>query len=321
MPTCPFCQATILSRLYSGVRDRLRIAPDSYDFLACSSCGSAVLDPMPSSDRLAAFYPTEYTFSLNSRDRCLLSRWLTTAEYWLFHRPILLRRLSTMQTLTQVLRGRVLDVGCGSGLFLRFLKEHGYDVEGVDFSPSAVASTSQLGLTVHLGTLQSLALPSDSYHLAVLYSVLEHDPAPASLVAEVFRLLVPNGWIVLGLPLLDSLQARLFGSRWVAVTEAPRHTLLPTLKGLFALLRKSGFESIRHAPAPLLENASHALLSIIPAAAGPHARRRPLVPSTLSRITGLALLPTAVLLALAERLFGGQPPRAGSTMVAARKPS
>lgn len=318
---CLVCQATGLSPLYEDVRDHYGVVAEPYRFLRCEACGSATLDPLPGPVTVARLYSPDYTFKPAEADASALRRAWGALEWRLFYRPAYRRRLAILRRLTGLAAGRLLEVGCGSGLFLRFLRSAGYEVEGIETSRTDVEyARSRFGLPVHHGALDTLDLPAGGYDAVLLLYVLEHLPDPARALARIVALLRPGGWVVLGLPVVDSRQARLLGARWSAVTEAPRHVSLPSFAGALQLLAGAGFRDVRVAPSPLLENAGHVALSLLPAAASPRAGgRRATLAGLLRRGAGAVLMLPALLVAAAERLPGPGGGRAGTMIFCGRR--
>ena len=101
---------------------------------------------------------------------------------------------------------RILDIGCGNGALLRFAQEAGYHrLAGVDRSPEQVQAAHQHGLTfVRQGELiASLrAMPAASQDVLLAFDVLEHlhKQEVCDLLAEAFRVLAPNGRIIIHVP-------------------------------------------------------------------------------------------------------------------------
>lgn len=307
---CLVCRSTRLTPLYTGVRDHYGVATETFTFLQCGECGSATLDPLPSAERLAGLYTHDYTFKPRGS-------WLAALEWRLFYKRGYASRLRIIRALTGVDSGRVLEVGCGSGLFLRFLREAGYAVEGLETSKTDVDyARERFGLEVRAGSLETAALPAAAYDLALLVYVMEHMPDPHDALARIHRALRPGGRVVLGLPVVDSGQARLLGARWSAVTEAPRHVLLPSFEGARRLLAAAGFRDVAAAPSPALENAGHVVLSWLPGASTPLTAPRSTARALLRRVAGGLLLGPALLVAWAERWPRG---RAGTMFFCGRK--
>jgi SAM-dependent methyltransferase len=112
---------------------------------------------------------------------------------------------------------RLLDVGCASGLFLRTAADQGWNVIGVEPSTalSALASNNlkDRGVVV-AATLQNANLEEKSFDAVTLWDVLEHVPNPLEFLDACARLLKPDGFLFVNVPDLDSIQARLLGTRW-----------------------------------------------------------------------------------------------------------
>ncbi|MFQ5897598.1 MAG: class I SAM-dependent methyltransferase [Candidatus Methylomirabilia bacterium] len=319
--SCLVCGSARLGPLYREVRDRYGVASGTYAFLRCDECGSATLDPVPATAVIPALYPRQYTFKVPQPEDAPLLRLQRALEWRAFYLPIYRQRARTFRRLTGLVSGRLLEVGCGSGLFLRHLAAAGYEVEGVDTSePDVDYARGRLGLPVHLGELRDLPAPDGSYDAVLLFSVLEHVPHPLGTVRETFRMLKPKGWIVLAVPVIDSWQAKLLGRWWGQVTEAPRHLMIPSSAGVRRLLRTAGFRDVRSAPGPLIDNAGVIALSILPGAATPRSYgRSSSLGLILRRSAGALLILPSLLLALAERLpVAGR--RAGTMVFCGRKP-
>jgi SAM-dependent methyltransferase len=212
MARCAMCDAEATATLYDGVRDHYGVAVETFRFVRCAACGSGTLDPTPPPATLAALYSPSYTFKAGGD--AVVGRVAAALEWRLFYLPAYHRRVALVRRLTGLESGRVLEVGCGSGLFLRCLADAGYVVEGAETSKvDAEHARERLGLTVHHGTVEDLALPAGRFDAVLLLYVLEHIPDPARTLAEIRRILVPGGSVVLGLPVLDSGQGRLLGAR------------------------------------------------------------------------------------------------------------
>ena len=99
--------------------------------------------------------------------------------------------------------GRLLDVGCASGEFLRhFAGCPGWAVEGLEPSAFAVQHARRGGLTVHEGTLTTHAFPAASYDVATALDVISFWRDPDENFAALRRLLAPGGLLAVEIPCL-----------------------------------------------------------------------------------------------------------------------
>jgi 2-polyprenyl-3-methyl-5-hydroxy-6-metoxy-1,4-benzoquinol methylase len=94
---------------------------------------------------------------------------------------------------------RILDVGCGAGLFFDVLKTFG-DVEGIESDRAAVDSSGPWRSHITLGELDEAYRPKEPFHLILLLDVLEHVSAPESLLRRAARILHPEGRILITVP-------------------------------------------------------------------------------------------------------------------------
>ncbi len=98
--------------------------------------------------------------------------------------------------------GRLLDVGCGKGRWLKYLRDHSsFGAEGVEPSPEAAEfARKERGLDVRTGDVFSAAYPDDSFDVVYLRNVLEHVAEPRALAKEVKRILKPGGVAAVHVP-------------------------------------------------------------------------------------------------------------------------
>jgi SAM-dependent methyltransferase len=140
--------------------------------------------------------------------------------------------------------GRLLDVGCATGLFLNAMRGRGWDVHGVELSPYAADYARRtFGLDVFTGTVQEAAYPNHSFDIVTMWDVLEHVNDPKQTLAEVVRILRPGGMLALSLPDPTCPEARYFGANWIG-WDRPRHLHLFTPDILRCYLRDAGFGHI-----------------------------------------------------------------------------
>jgi SAM-dependent methyltransferase len=102
---------------------------------------------------------------------------------------------------------RLINIGCGAGLFNRIAREAGYLVEAWEPDPDAyaiAAADARTGVTVHLGGLMD-ATPSAGADVVVMHDVLEHIHDDAEAARQLASLVAPAGRVVISVPALASL--------------------------------------------------------------------------------------------------------------------
>jgi 2-polyprenyl-3-methyl-5-hydroxy-6-metoxy-1,4-benzoquinol methylase len=238
----------------SGIHDPDGQLDGTWSFRRCgnAACGTFWLDPAPPPQELWKAYATYHTHTRKSSGR------FGKAMLSLAHRFIRLAYLpgwiaSGLKQEADDLRfmmlgketpGRLLDVGCGGGRFLRRMQKRGWQVAGTDFDEQAARKVStRYGIETHVGDLPQCGLPAERFDAITLSHAIEHLYDPLATLRECLRLLKPGGLLVMTTPNAHSIGAIEFGANWRG-WEAPRHLHLFTVASLAALTRQAGFEIV-----------------------------------------------------------------------------
>lgn len=135
----------------------------------------------------------------------------------------------------------VVEIGCGTGLLLRYLAEKGRTVSGYEPDAGAVAVARSVNAPVQAGTWEDFDAADQSVGVLVMNQVIEHlVQPPAEVFRRVYRLLKPGGAWVLRTPNAGSWGRGHYGAFWHPM-ETPRHTIIYSFKGLAALAASTGF--------------------------------------------------------------------------------
>ena len=140
--------------------------------------------------------------------------------------------------------GHLLDVGTGIGTLMEVASEKGFRVSGVEYSPWASNfARTEKGLNVFTGTLEEAGFPGETFDVVVLNHVLEHLDQPRGTLREVRRILKRDGVLVVGVPNIESIMARLLGAGWYSIKPG-EHIWHFSPATLSRLVREAGFEVI-----------------------------------------------------------------------------
>lgn len=190
------------------------------------------------SDReLAALYPADY---YAYQQETQVSRWKQLAKrllgYWQgTNEPRFSRR------------GRCLDIGCGAGSFVQKMLLEGWESHGVEINRLAAEVGSSRGLDIHAGDLQSAQFPDSYFDYVRASHSLEHVTSPQETLLEINRILRPGGIVMLAVPNVESLNARIFKENWWHLC-VPVHPFSFSAKTLTRLVANCGFlvETVRY---------------------------------------------------------------------------
>lgn len=139
--------------------------------------------------------------------------------------------------------GRLLDVGCGTGELLRAASRY-YACEGLEPSPAVAEQARQGGFPVLVGCLEPASMPSASYDVVTLRSVLEHVRDPVDVLRKVNRILRPEGVVVVNVPKLWGLSHRRHGREWNGY-RVGYHLTMFCGATMDAVLSAAGFSALR----------------------------------------------------------------------------
>ncbi|MGC9468022.1 MAG: class I SAM-dependent methyltransferase [Anaerolineae bacterium] len=192
----------------------------------CTNCGLVYADPRPHNDEVIEIY-SAVKDPLYVAERA--GRILTFEHH-----------LKPMEQFTGPAQGRrLLDVGAYTGIFVEIAAKHGWDAWGVEPSAWAVEEGRQQGLQMLLGTLEDVDIPANSYSVVTMWDVIEHVAEPLETLQAAWRVLEPDGYLVVHTMDLDSALARLMGRRWPWFMEM--HLTYFTRTTLRKMLDKAGF--------------------------------------------------------------------------------
>ncbi len=239
--SCPVCLNPVTAPALVGTDFLFESTSKTFTLYSCEACRCLFLHPMPDSREIERFYPADYWW--NARRSGGLKKLESV------YRKLALRDHIAFITKAAGNRGvDVLDVGCGSGTLLGLLKHRGFRATGLDFSAEAAAiAKAENGVDVAVGSLEEAHFPAESFDVVTLFHVMEHVTNPRLVLAEVSRVLKPNGVAILQVPNIESWQFKIFGARWYGL-DIPRHVIDYSRNSMLKLLADSGFvvNRIRH---------------------------------------------------------------------------
>ena len=192
------------------------VTGESFELIYDASKEMLCTQPKPPKAKLSSYYPNTNYISHTNQSRSFFDL--------LYHavRFISVRRKLRLLKPYQSKQGRLLDIGAGTGFFLRAAKKRGWTVTGIEPNQSArnLANSKAPNTVFDEDKLQTL--PEHSFDVITLWHVLEHLPDLQSDIAAFQKLLKPNGRIVLAVPNFKSFDSDYFKAFWAAY-DVPRH--------------------------------------------------------------------------------------------------
>jgi 2-polyprenyl-3-methyl-5-hydroxy-6-metoxy-1,4-benzoquinol methylase len=232
---CCVCESSDAELIGQGVDYEYDSIPDTFSAFQCNSCSLVYLNPRPSVSEFEKIYPPTYhAFDFSKK------------KYGFVYK--VRSRLEAMRTLKRCRNlpdnARILDVGCGDGFHLSLLRQFGkksWKLEGVDLDKRAVESATRSGLNVHLGSVELINLPEETYDLIFMVQTIEHVEKPDEVLGAIYRLLQKGGRLVIVTDNTDSIDFNFFKQQYWGGYHFPRHWNLFNRKSLSRLAEKTGF--------------------------------------------------------------------------------
>ena len=221
----------------------------SFSYDICGRCGCMQIRDIP--EDLARYYPSEYySFQFNPhsrKNRIERIHNLAVAGQGsrlgnLLNTVFNNRPLEAFSRLDMPKSARILDVGCGSGTLLYFLREQGYEhTQGVDpFLDQDIVYDH--GLKITKGALNEV---DDVFDLVMMHQAFEHVPDPLQTLRELADRLCDGGLCMLRIPWVECDAFEQYGINWVAL-DAPRHLYVYSLESMRFMAEQLGMTIETH---------------------------------------------------------------------------
>ncbi len=225
-----------------------------FKIIECVKCGFKHLNPIPSAEELSKFYQKKYYAGVRDAGirRLMFGGKDATLEREWLHRTVYSDMQHVLETHIHKKSKYLLDVGCGIGEFLKYMKKEGWTVTGIEPGEEATNIAMKSRLTVYNTTLEDFIKKNPdfkhTFDAITLLNVLEHVPDPKEILKMSRTLLNPRtGMICVRVP-NDFYEFQIHAERklkktgwWLAI---PDHINYFNLKSLQKLVESAGFRVV-----------------------------------------------------------------------------
>ena len=218
---------------------------EEFPYYQCEECKTLQIRDIP--EAMSKFYPENYysygmTYSgnfLKNLLRKMRNLYAVTGK-GMIGRVLHSRKpdpsLRSIQRIGIDRACRLLDVGCGSGAFIRDLMELGFrNLRGIDpYNEEDITLSDEVSIFK-----RDIFETKGTWDLITLHHSFEHMEDPEKVLESLKDKLAPEGTIVIRIPVADSYAWQEYGVDWVQL-DAPRHFYLHTEKSMEILASKTG---------------------------------------------------------------------------------
>lgn len=209
----------------------------------CQTCGMIFVNPRPSDAMLSNAYqlpPDEYK-------QFFQTDYIDVEQY--YNGNLAVSRKNSQQYLMELEKrlkrpGTILDIGCGTGVFLKEARKRAWATVGIDPGNWHPDADFDAVLNIQRCSFWDAKLDESVFDVVFMGSVLEHIGEPVNLLNKVHKLLKPGGILyIIGLPNIESWTIKLGIDKWIG-NHPPAHLLYFSKKTAYQLFSQMGFTHI-----------------------------------------------------------------------------
>ena len=197
---------------YLRVKDH-SVSQEIFDLYYDESLDMLVTTPQPDSENLGKYYDSPNYISHTDGNKSLFEKLYQSVK-----NIALKNKLNLINSLSEN-KGKILDIGAGTGDFLAFVKQNGWQTIGVEPSQKAKEIATKKGV-VFVNEISELE--NQSFDVITMWHVLEHVPDLEKQIQELKRLLKSDGTLIVAVPNFKSFDANHYKEFWAAY-DVPIH--------------------------------------------------------------------------------------------------
>ncbi len=212
---CPVCAAENFHNVISA-KD-YTVSQQQFQIMECDNCHLRFTNDVPGQAEIGPYYKSENYISHSDTNKGIINR--------LYHivRGITINgKRNTIKHFTKKNKGTILDIGCGTGVFLKSMKDAGWTVTGLEPDAGARKIANESNGINASGPEKLFEFSPHSFDTITLWHVLEHVHELHAYIEQIKNLLVPGGYVFIAVPNYTSYDAAYYKAHWAAY-DVPRH--------------------------------------------------------------------------------------------------
>lgn len=214
------------------------VSKEVFDLYQDEELDMLITHPKPGLDVLGRYYESADYISHTDSKRSLFEK-----AYHFIKGIALKNKLNLINSL-QPNKGKILDIGAGTGEFLSVAQQNGWNTTGVEPSEKA----KQIAINKGVFFVEALAqLENQTFDVITMWHVLEHVPDLNHQIKELKRLLKPSGYLIVAVPNFNSFDAQHYGKFWAAY-DVPIHFWHFSKTAIQKLFQKEQMELVKILP-------------------------------------------------------------------------
>ena len=210
---CPICKGEQNSPFL--VCKDYTVSEENFTIVECNKCHFRFTNPIPNIEKIGAYYQSEEYISHSNTSKGIVNK------LYQIVRNITLKQKEKLISDGKS-KGRLLDIGCGTGEFLNYCTQKGWTTLGIEPDENARKQGIQ-NYTLDIKEEDYLKkIQADSIDVISMWHVLEHVYFLDERIEEIKRILKSDGTLFIAVPNCDSYDANYYKEFWAAY-DVPRH--------------------------------------------------------------------------------------------------
>ena len=230
--SCQICKGTSFKDFLSVIDHN--VSGDCFNISECINCGFRFTNPRPKEETIGKYYKSSNYISHSSSKKGLINKIYHIVRNYQFKKKtgLITRRIETHEK-------KILDIGCGTGDFINYLKEKGWVTAGIETDSGARKIAEEKNQQRVFENIEKLN--GEKFDVITMWHVLEHIYDLNTFLKSIYTLLNDKGLLVVGVPNNSSYDAKFYKENWYAY-DPPIHLSHFRIKDISKLATAHNFK-------------------------------------------------------------------------------
>lgn len=213
--SCPVCKNQSTQQVLT-VKD-FTVSHELFPVMECNDCSLRFTQDIPCETAIQQYYQSANYISHSNTKKGIVNRLYHFARFF-----TMLSKEALVKNATKKQVGMLLDVGCGTGVFVHSMVKAGWNVVGIEPDKDARALALKKYNCDIYSAEELFILPEATYDAITLWHVLEHVHGLDAYIDQLKKLLAPGGKLIIAVPNYTSNDAAVYKEYWASY-DVPRH--------------------------------------------------------------------------------------------------
>lgn len=230
---CPACGSNKYEKVL--IASDYLVSGESFEIIECNDCSLRFTSPIPDRNEIGNYYESDDYISHTGKGNSIINKIYRIVQYF-----TLRLKKKKVEKFSQKKSGSILDIGCGTGDFLKTMKQSGWEINGVEVNDIARKIAENNTCSIILNQAEFIE-GEQKYDIITLWHSLEHLHELEQYLNKISISLNANGVVMIAVPNYKSFDAEYFKQDWTAY-DVPRHLYHFSFSAIVELMEKFKFK-------------------------------------------------------------------------------